>query len=416
MVCFNTRWVKNIYYSRLVGNIFNLFFLQGFSYLYPILLIPFLTKTIGIEKYGLVYFAIAFAWYFQVASEFGFDLSNVRHVVDNKHDKNVLSEILSSITFLKLFFSLILFVVYVILVFLLPSFREYYMLYLIAYLRVFANSLLPYWLFRSLENVKYIARITLVVKTILITPIFILVKEPGDYLIVIVFFVLIEIFSAIIAYLFALKVYKLKIVKCSSKQLIYLAKDSIPFFTSNIVTRLYTRSNMLVVGLVMGNYMAGIYSVSEKLYNVYANIVAPLIQHVFYPYFMRIRDRVRMNKIVLIVVFLNTIALGVTYFMFPMLLPFFVKDSLVEVLKYFPLFLLLLFIDVPVMLLGYPYLGTLNRIKYVNRAAINSSVFYFSVLFTLLLINSISIPVIIFLLILTQLFCLLQLVYFIKLS
>lgn len=83
----DARWVRKIYYSRLVGNIFNLFFLQGFSYIYPILLIPFLTKTIGMEKYGLVYFAIAFAWYFQVISEFGFDLSNVRHVVNNKNDK-----------------------------------------------------------------------------------------------------------------------------------------------------------------------------------------------------------------------------------------------------------------------------------------------------------------------------------------
>lgn len=412
----DARWVRKIYYSRLVGNIFNLFFLQGFSYIYPILLIPFLTKTIGMEKYGLVYFAIAFAWYFQVICEFGFDLSNVRHVVNNKNDKKKLSEILSSITFLKLFFSLVLFVVYVILVFLLPSFREYYILYLISYFRVFANSLLPYWLFRSLENVKYIARITLVVKTILITPIFILVKGPEDYLVVIIFFVLIEIVSALVAYCFALKIYDLKIVRCSSRQLIYLTKDSVPFFTSNIITRLYTRSNMLVIGLVMGNHMAGIYSVSEKLYNVYANIVAPLIQHVFYPYFMRIRERIRMNKIVFILVFLNTIALSIMYFVFPMLLPFFVKDSLAEVSKYFPLFLLLLFIDVPIMLLGYPYLGTLNKIKYVNRAAINSSIFYFLGLIILLLINSISIPAMVYLLILTQLFCLLQLIYFVRLS
>ena len=43
--------------------------------------------VIGVEKYGLVNFAIIFSFYFQIFNEFGFDLSNVRHVVNNRDNQ-----------------------------------------------------------------------------------------------------------------------------------------------------------------------------------------------------------------------------------------------------------------------------------------------------------------------------------------
>ena len=147
-------------------------------------------------------------------------------------------------------------------------------------------------------------------------------------------------------------------------------KDSIPFFTSTVATRLYTNSNILVVGSFLGEYAAGIYSVSEKLYNVYSAIVAPLIQHVFYPYFMRIKNIIRMNKVITFAVGINIILLVVVYFIVPYILPFFIKVGDHLILDNFNLFLILLAIDVPVMFLGYPYLGVLNnKIKYVNLSA-----------------------------------------------
>ena len=57
--------VTAIVKSKLFNNIVNLFILQGFGYIYPILLIPFLINTIGVEKYGLVYYSVAFACTFR---------------------------------------------------------------------------------------------------------------------------------------------------------------------------------------------------------------------------------------------------------------------------------------------------------------------------------------------------------------
>ena len=135
--------VKQIYSSRLFGNIWNQFFLYGFSHIVPIVLIPFLINTVGIEKYGLINFALAFSFYFQLVNEFGFDLSNVRHVVNNRENKRELSRILSSILTCKLLLVVGTLCVYALVVFSVERFREYTLLYSLAFVRLIGIVIAP---------------------------------------------------------------------------------------------------------------------------------------------------------------------------------------------------------------------------------------------------------------------------------
>lgn len=105
-------FLKKILRSKLISNIFNQIILYGFSHLIPFLLMPFLLSTIGVEKYGLIYFSLAFATYFQVVNEFGFDLSNVRHVVKSKDNCIELSRIFSAIIHSKLYLIIGTFILY----------------------------------------------------------------------------------------------------------------------------------------------------------------------------------------------------------------------------------------------------------------------------------------------------------------
>lgn len=105
--------LSQVFKSRLLSNIWNQFLLYGFSSIIPILLIPYLLNVIGVEKYGLVNFAIIFSFYFQIFNEFGFDLSNVRHVVNNRDNQEKLGRIVSSILQCKFFLILCSLFVYI---------------------------------------------------------------------------------------------------------------------------------------------------------------------------------------------------------------------------------------------------------------------------------------------------------------
>ncbi len=75
---------------------------NGISYLIPFILIPYLILTLGLEEYGKFAFAFAFASYFKIIVDFGFDISVTKHILNYCKIKNVNSSIFSMMFVAKL--------------------------------------------------------------------------------------------------------------------------------------------------------------------------------------------------------------------------------------------------------------------------------------------------------------------------
>lgn len=406
--------ISRVVKSKLFSNIFNQFLLYGFSQILPFLLMPYLLATIGVAKYGLVNFALAFSFYFQVVNEWGFDLSNVRHVVKNRDDSKELSKIFWSIIGCKGLLFIVSSLIYTLIVLLIPKFHGNEWLYFWSFIRLFGIIITPFWLFRSMEDMKYVTRISLMVKCFCILPIFFIVKFPGDYNWVMFFFSLEAIFSGIVSLLIAIKRYRLLFYRVRLLDIRFYFKDSLPFFTSVFLTRIYQTSNTFVLGLVCGDSVTGIYSASEKLYNAYASLVAPLINHIFYPYFSRIKNLVRINKMVLTIILSNLIILIMVYIVSPYLIPIFIKVEVNNIVNYFNIFLLVLVFSISNEILGFPYLGILGQIKEVKDSTWYASLFYLSLLLLFLFFGMVNVLNLILLLLGTNIVCLLFRLWFIK--
>ena len=400
--------------SKLISNIWNQFILYGFSHILPFILMPFLLSTIGIDKYGLINFAIAFSFYFQVVCEWGFDLSNVRHVVENRNNINHLSYVVCSILSCKILLLLLCLVIYCSLVLLVPSLYEDRGLYFWAFIRLFGIILTPFWLFRSLENVKFVTRISLIVKVICILPIFILVHNANDYVWVMICFSAETVCSAIIAVIIARKNYKLVLCNISFNDIAFFIKDSLPFFSSTFLSRLYQNSNTFILGTFCGNATTGIYTAAEKLHNAYASLILPILVQIFYPYFQRIKDFVRINKMVMIIIFVNLIGIIILYILSPYIFPLFVSESVDVLLFYFRLFLLVLVFSIPNELIGFPYLGVMGFANKVNMSTIIASCIYIVFVIGLVIAAKITIINLIVTLIITNLCCFTIRVYYIR--
>lgn len=400
--------------SKLFSNIWNQFILYGFSHIIPIVLIPFLLNTIGIEKYGLINFALAFSFYFQVVNEFGFDLSNVSHVVENRNNKQQLGHILSAIIICKIGLVILSGIIYFAIICILPNFREYWLLYTFAFIRLIGIIISPNWFFRSMQDLKYVTRIVLPIKSICILPIFVIVNSSEQYIWVIFFFMLESLLSGSLALIIALKRYNIKLQKVLLHDLVFFYKDSIPFFTSTFLTRIYQTSNTVILGFVGGESTAGIYSAAEKLHNAYISFVSPVVSQVLYPYFLSIKSFIKINKIVVLLVVGNIAILSIIYILSPYIINLFIKIETNQIITYFNLFLGVLIISVPCEALGFPYLGVMGYIKEVNFSSICTSVFYILCITILFITKHISIPILILLLALTNIVCITIRLYYIK--
>lgn len=110
---------------------------------------PYLVRTIGIANVGLLAFAGAVCTYFQIITDFGFNLSATRQVSINRSNKSILNEIYSSVIYIKIMLSIFCFIALLGLLEIVPQFKENKLVFILTYIGVFGQSLFPVWLFQG---------------------------------------------------------------------------------------------------------------------------------------------------------------------------------------------------------------------------------------------------------------------------
>jgi PST family polysaccharide transporter len=119
-------------------NFFSLTLLQVINYLLPLILIPYVIKHIGIEKYGLLNFAQSISIFVMVFFDFGFSLVAVNKIAKNKlFGKR--NEIFNSIYIIKIVIFLIIFLILGLLVFNIPKLEKNYITFFLFFLPIFFN-------------------------------------------------------------------------------------------------------------------------------------------------------------------------------------------------------------------------------------------------------------------------------------
>lgn len=362
--------------ARLRSNLINQMALYGFSHIVPVVLIPFLINTIGLERCGLVNFAIAFTFFAQVLVEFGFDLSSVSLVVDNREDTDKLSRIYSTITVCKIINVVIIFAVYLGILYFVPVLREYTLFYIIAFFRSIMLTMEASWFFRAMEEIKFITRITVPVKFILTVPIFIIVRNPDDFIWVMVLFGCESCTAAIITNAFAIRHYKLHLHIPSITELRQHYVHSTPYFISTLLMRLYSNGNTVLIKFIAGDLITGIYSTAEKLYFLYTNLAAPVLTQVLYPYFQRVKNFAIINRTVIKTIMANFVLIALMAAGAQVCLPFVIHENVTEITHYFFGFLCVIAFYVPAEILGFPYLGLISSAREVNRTTMIASSVY----------------------------------------
>ncbi|MCF2939760.1 oligosaccharide flippase family protein [Paenibacillus alkaliterrae] len=274
--------------KRIIENMISLFVLQGANYLLPLITLPYLVRVLGSEKFGLLAFGSAFIYYFVVITEYGFNLTATRKIAIHRDDKQKVSEIFSTIMFIKVFLTLITFVIMAAMVLIIPKLRLEWELYFALFLTVLGNVMFPVWFFQGMEKMKYITILNIVAKIITTIAIFIFIQKQSDYLLA----AFIQSLGFVIAGLLSLCVIWRQFSIRLSRPAYWSSianelKEGGQVFIATLSGVVYGQGTVLITGFIAGQSAAGYYAIAQKVASAIVGLVQPVTQAI-YPYLCKL--------------------------------------------------------------------------------------------------------------------------------
>ena len=100
--CTYISYLRDLISPKIAVNIYWLTATQTASYICPLLNVVFLTRALGPNAWGTLATFQALSSWFNLVIEYGFGLSGVREVAQNRHRPRALENILASVLWAKL--------------------------------------------------------------------------------------------------------------------------------------------------------------------------------------------------------------------------------------------------------------------------------------------------------------------------
>jgi len=259
--------------------LWSLTILQIANYILPLITLPFLIRTLGPDKFGLVMFAQSLAAFLIIVVDFGFTLSGTREVSIYRSDRDKLSHIFSAIMTVKLILIVTCIILLYLIVELIPRFKEDAFVYYLSFGTVIGHAIFPVWFFQGIEKMKFVTGINILAKIIFTLLIFIVIRKESDYILVPAFNSIGFIIAGLLGFILSLK--HIKLVRPNIEFLKRLVSENVSLFLAKLATNLYTTCNVLILGLFAGNTIVGVYASMEKLIIAVKNSYSPLYQSLF---------------------------------------------------------------------------------------------------------------------------------------
>ncbi len=248
--------------TKILSNFVNLSSIQLSNTLLMILMYPIITRKVGLEAFGLIMLANAFAGLLGILVNFGTSQSGIKDVAVHQHDAANLSRVF----FNTLLIRVLIFIPFILLFFLagLGSFAHY-QYYLFAVPLILSEVLNPLFLYLGTERLAEFNLANLVAKVLIILSVIFFVRGAADARWV--NFLIGGINSLIYLYLIARGImkYKLPFSIPSKSDMIGLSKSNFFLVGNNISVHLQ-QSLMLFALARWGNPMwLGAYSLCDKV-------------------------------------------------------------------------------------------------------------------------------------------------------
>lgn len=263
-------------------NIFYLLLIQGGNYLFPLLLLPYLGRVLGVEQFGVLSYCQAITQYFIVLTDYGFNLTATRRISIIRENPNELACVFSSTSFVRIVLALLSLSILATCVQFVPGLHGYGPILFSAFIGVIGNALFPIWLFQGLEKMGSLMVANLFSKALSLALVLLLVTGSSHTALAAACVGMSNLLMAAMAYYIVWKSKLVRYVWPNRKVVLDTVKDGLPIFVAAIVGSSYMNLNSILLSSFQGNIAVGQFSMADKIRLAAQAGILPIVQ-AYYP-------------------------------------------------------------------------------------------------------------------------------------
>lgn len=247
---------KNVIYSTL---------LTTANYIFPIITFPYVSRVLGVTNVGIVNFVDSIVNYFVLFAMMGINTVAIREIASCKNNRQKLSGVFTSLFLLNLIVTVLMIALLIIATLAIPRLYENKELMLVGAFKLLFNALLVEWLYRGLEEFKYITIRTLIVRALFVVSVFIFVRDINDY---VIYYGLVS--STIVINGIINLVHSRNYLSPSLRNIniFPFIKGFLILGVYKLLTSMYTTFNVSFLGFEGGDTEVGYYATATKLHSI----------------------------------------------------------------------------------------------------------------------------------------------------
>lgn len=235
------------------------------NYIFPFITYPYVSRVLGVSNIGICNFVDSIINYFVLFSMMGIGTIGIREVAKHKANRQELNKAFSSLLLLNTLSTTLMLVCLVVCIYTVPKLYEYRQFMWVGAGKLVFNYLLIEWLYKGLEDFRYITIRSLILKVMYVASVFIFVRTRDDYF---VYYLLVALMIAANAVLNLLHSRRFVSFSLTGISLSRHTSACLILGVYGLLTSMYTSFNVAYLGFVHGETEVGYYTTATKIYAI----------------------------------------------------------------------------------------------------------------------------------------------------
>jgi len=347
--------------NKLKNNTIYLYILTFVKLVFPLIILPFLTRVLSIETFGVVTYVKTYASYVQLVIDFGFMLSTTKAIslISGKKNEKI-NYIIGNTIVEKFILAFVMGLLTFILTLKIPILKANSKFTWLYYFAICMNIFVADYFFRGIERMGYIAIPYTIAKIVFLVCTVVFVKNDNNYILIPIFEMIGNFIASSIS-LFLIRSLGFKIKVDGLKVWLQDLKESSVYFISNFSTTIFGSFTTIIAGIYLSLIEVSIWGIAMQVVSIAKAMYTPITNSI-YPYMVKKKDIRLVYKICIIMIFPMIFGIILILIFGSQILVMIAGDDYYGagiVLKYLLPAIVVSFYS---MIFGWPVLGVINKV------------------------------------------------------